>query len=106
LAFHVVGAVSTFHKPYLRHNRLIFDLLAAGQVEDAVQELESYLRDAERQVTAAMATNPPIGRLREGLASVGGAEGKNEPPPLSGVEAVGAMWCHAGGRLGTRPPAR
>jgi DNA-binding GntR family transcriptional regulator len=57
LAFHAVGAVSTFHRPYLRRNRLILDLLAGGQVEDAVQELESYLRDAERQVVAAAAAN-------------------------------------------------
>jgi DNA-binding GntR family transcriptional regulator len=59
--------VSTFPKPCLRHNRLIFDLLAAGQVEDAVEELESYLRDAERQVTAAMATKPRLAGSGRGL---------------------------------------
>lgn len=53
LAFHAVGRAADFHEPYLRRNRLMTDLLQAGEVERAVIELESYLADAQREILAA-----------------------------------------------------
>ena len=52
LAFHAASAPA-FHEPYLRRNRIIVDLLRAGAVEPAVEELESYLGDAQRELVAA-----------------------------------------------------
>jgi DNA-binding GntR family transcriptional regulator len=52
LAFHVMQNPRTFHEPYLGRNGEILERLEAGDVGGAADLLESYLRDAERQVVA------------------------------------------------------
>jgi DNA-binding GntR family transcriptional regulator len=54
LAFHVMPSLSEFHEPYLRRNRVIANLLAAGDVVAAERELADYLDTAERQITDRM----------------------------------------------------
>jgi DNA-binding GntR family transcriptional regulator len=51
LAFHVMPSPPEFHAPYLRRNRDIADLLAAGDLAAAERELTDYLDTAERQIT-------------------------------------------------------
>ncbi|WP_067458106.1 GntR family transcriptional regulator [Actinomadura macra] len=53
LVFHEMGSPREFHEPYLARNRRIYDLLAAGAVQDAERELRAYLDDAEAQLTTA-----------------------------------------------------
>lgn len=53
LAFHATASAPAFHEPYLRRNRVIVDLLLAGAIEPAVEELELYLGDAQRELVAA-----------------------------------------------------
>jgi DNA-binding GntR family transcriptional regulator len=54
LAFHVMPSPHEFHEPYLRRNRMLADLLAAGDRAAAGRELSSYLADAQRQIGARM----------------------------------------------------
>jgi DNA-binding GntR family transcriptional regulator len=53
LVFLVMSAPREFHEPYLRTNREIYDLLAAGDATAADEALARYLDDAERQLLAA-----------------------------------------------------
>jgi DNA-binding GntR family transcriptional regulator len=53
LAFHHMGSPREFHGPYLAHNRLLADLVRAGDLETAERELRAYLDSAEAQLTAA-----------------------------------------------------
>jgi DNA-binding GntR family transcriptional regulator len=54
LAFHVMPSPHEFHEPYLRRNRMLADLLTAGNVAAAERELGRYLADAQRQIVARM----------------------------------------------------
>ncbi len=54
LAFHATASAPAFHEPYLRRNRVIVDHLLAGSTEPALQELESYLADAQRDLLMAV----------------------------------------------------
>jgi DNA-binding GntR family transcriptional regulator len=47
LVFWVMAGSREFHEPYLRRNRVLVDLLTAGDVDAAERELISYLDDAE-----------------------------------------------------------
>ncbi|WP_137120172.1 GntR family transcriptional regulator [Segeticoccus rhizosphaerae] len=53
LAFHVVGDARKWHEPYLARNHELLSLLEAGQVEQAADELQRYLRDSEDQLLSA-----------------------------------------------------
>lgn len=53
LAFHVVPDVRQWHEPYLARNHELLTLLEAGQVEQAADELQRYLRDSEDQLLSA-----------------------------------------------------
>ncbi|GAA2109324.1 GntR family transcriptional regulator [Actinomadura alba] len=53
-AFHVMPSPREFHGPYLRRNRVIADLLAAGDLPAAERELTDYLDNAEAQITDRM----------------------------------------------------
>ncbi len=57
LAFHATASAPAFHEPYLRRNRVIVDLLLTGSTEPALQELQSYLADAQRDLLAAVDGN-------------------------------------------------
>lgn len=52
LAFHVMPSPREFHVPFLRRNRVIADLLAAGDLRAAELELTDYLDTAEAQIIA------------------------------------------------------
>lgn len=54
LAFAAMPDPRSFHEPYLRRNRRLLDLVAAGDRKAAAKELESYLTDAEEQLRAAI----------------------------------------------------
>ncbi|QBI54797.1 GntR family transcriptional regulator [Streptomonospora litoralis] len=53
LAFHVMAAPRDFYTPYLDRNHAIYDLLAAGAVDTAAEELADYFDTAERQLVHA-----------------------------------------------------
>jgi DNA-binding GntR family transcriptional regulator len=53
LVFLVMSAPREFHEPYLRTNREIYELLAAGRADAADAALAAYLDAAERQLLAA-----------------------------------------------------
>lgn len=55
LAFIAVPDPARLHGPFLRRNRLLVDLLAAGRLGEAEAELDDYLRDAERQLVRMLA---------------------------------------------------
>lgn len=64
LAFHVMEAAAAFHEPYLRRNRAILQLLQAGRIEEAENELHSYLVEAERQLLGAFQDAPDQNRWK------------------------------------------
>jgi hypothetical protein len=53
LVFHVVANPQVLHEGYVRRNRALLDLLEAGQVIQAADELERYFRDAEEELLEA-----------------------------------------------------
>jgi DNA-binding GntR family transcriptional regulator len=53
LVFHVITDPEQFHRPYLERNRVIAGLVEAGRGDEAEQELNAYLSDAELQLLAA-----------------------------------------------------
>lgn len=55
LAFIAVPDPARLHGPFLRRNRLLVDLLAAGRLGEAEAELAGYLRDAERVLVRMLA---------------------------------------------------
>jgi DNA-binding GntR family transcriptional regulator len=65
LAFAVIDETRGLHEPYVARNRHLTVLLADGAVEEACGELDSYLRDAERQI----------------LLSLGGGQAASRPAP-------------------------
>jgi DNA-binding GntR family transcriptional regulator len=54
LSFDVMPSPREFHEPYLRRNRLIADLLDAGDLAAAELELTDYLAAAEAQIIERM----------------------------------------------------
>lgn len=67
LAFHVMDDPEAFHGPYLVRNRVIAELIVAGQGEEAAKELEAYLDEAEQQVLASYRATHPARARDEGL---------------------------------------
>jgi DNA-binding GntR family transcriptional regulator len=61
LIFHVMQAPREFHEPYLRHNRQIYQLLAAGETFAAAAALAAYLDAAEKQLVEAYADRQAAG---------------------------------------------
>jgi DNA-binding GntR family transcriptional regulator len=53
LVFHVVETPRRLYEPYVARNRALVELLAAGKVERAADELADYLHDSEQQLLAA-----------------------------------------------------
>jgi DNA-binding GntR family transcriptional regulator len=49
LAFHAMSDAEEFHEPFVRRNRVLGDLIAAGDGEAAELELLDYLAEAEAQ---------------------------------------------------------
>jgi DNA-binding GntR family transcriptional regulator len=54
LAFAAIDEPRALHEPYVGRNGRLVAFVAAGKVEDACAELDSYLRDAETQILAAL----------------------------------------------------
>jgi DNA-binding GntR family transcriptional regulator len=52
LVFHAMSDPKQFHEPFVARNRIISDLVAAGDGDAAEKELLDYLADAERQLLA------------------------------------------------------
>jgi DNA-binding GntR family transcriptional regulator len=55
LGFLALDDPQAFHAPYLVRNREIYDTLVAGDFDEARAALDTYLDDAMRQVSAAVA---------------------------------------------------
>ena len=53
LAFHVMSSPDEFHEPYLIRNRTLVTLLQAGEINQALRELQAYLEDAQAQLLDA-----------------------------------------------------
>jgi FCD domain len=53
LVFHVVADPEVLHERYIRRNRALLDLLEAGQISKAADEMERYLRDSEEELVEA-----------------------------------------------------
>lgn len=53
LAFHAVDTPRRLYEPYVSRNRQLADLLRAGKVNQAAEELADYLHDSEKQLIAA-----------------------------------------------------
>lgn len=53
LVFAVVADPQSLHEPYLGRNRVLLELLDAGEVEQAAKELETYLHDSETLLLSA-----------------------------------------------------
>jgi DNA-binding GntR family transcriptional regulator len=53
LVFHVMADPEGFHRPFIARNKVIAQLVEAGDGPAAEQELLAYLADAERQLLAA-----------------------------------------------------
>ncbi len=66
LAFHAAPSAPAFHEPYLRRNRVIIDLLLAGSTAQALQELESYLADAQQALLVAVQDDGSASQLATG----------------------------------------
>ncbi|HEV7897684.1 MAG TPA: GntR family transcriptional regulator [Planosporangium sp.] len=54
LAFAVIDSARALYEPYVPRNRHMSALLTDGAVDEACAELDSYLRDAERQILVAL----------------------------------------------------
>jgi DNA-binding GntR family transcriptional regulator len=52
LAFYAMSDAEEFHEPFVRRNRVLGDLIAAGDGEGAERELMDYLSQAEAQLLA------------------------------------------------------
>ncbi len=50
LVFHAAANPEVLYGPYVGRNRALLDLLVAGQVEEAAEDLGQYLRDSEEQL--------------------------------------------------------
>lgn len=75
LLFHVVANPHVLHAPYIDRNRVLLEMLAAGDVRRAADELERYLHDSEEQLLNAYhgARDPAPVHDRDALRPVGGA---------------------------------
>jgi DNA-binding GntR family transcriptional regulator len=54
LAFHAVASPQRLHEPYVSRNRALLELLVAGDVERAAEELEEYLHDSQAELLDAV----------------------------------------------------
>lgn len=61
LAFHVVADPEVMHEHYVRRNRALLDLLEAGEIARAADELARYLRDSEEELVEAYRARRRIG---------------------------------------------
>ncbi len=63
LVFAVMTNPQNFHKPYLARNREILERLQLGRGPEATELLDSYLRDAERQLIQAYNSDGHVPRM-------------------------------------------
>jgi DNA-binding GntR family transcriptional regulator len=61
LGFLAISDFRRLHEPYVRWNRQLRDLLAAGELERVRHELQDYLAEAERQIAEAVARRTASG---------------------------------------------
>ena len=54
LAFHAVASPQRLHESYVGRNRLLLELLGAGEFEGAARQLEDYLQDSLATLGDAM----------------------------------------------------
>jgi DNA-binding GntR family transcriptional regulator len=54
LAFHAVASPQRLHETYVARNRALLELLAAGEFQQAAEQLELYLRDSLAELLDAM----------------------------------------------------
>ena len=59
LAFHAVASPQRLHEPYVGRNRALLDLIAAGELDRAAAELETYLQDSEAELLTAFGERRP-----------------------------------------------
>lgn len=64
LIFHVMESAEDFHRPFLRRNRVIAELVMRADGEKAERELLCYLTDAENQILARYNGPAPAGNGR------------------------------------------
>lgn len=55
LIFHVVANPDAFHRPYLRRNHEVYEMLVRGEPAAAADMLGDYLRDAQAHILSAYA---------------------------------------------------
>ena len=72
LVFHVVSNPEVLHEGYVRRNRALLDLLEAGEIAQAADELEQYLRDSEEELLEAYRTMRRVGSAEYARTSVAG----------------------------------
>ncbi|MFQ1002921.1 GntR family transcriptional regulator [Modestobacter sp. SSW1-42] len=58
LLFHTMDEPRSLHEPYVRRNRALLDLLAAGETGQAAEDLDAYLHDSEAQLLTAYRDSP------------------------------------------------
>jgi DNA-binding GntR family transcriptional regulator len=57
LGFHAMADAEEFHAPFVRRNRVLAELIAAGDGEAAERELIDYLAEAEAQILGVYEAN-------------------------------------------------
>jgi len=73
LAFHVVGNPEVLHERYIRRNHALLDLLEAGEVGRAADELDRYFRDSEEELVEAYRARRSLGPAKHPHTSAQGA---------------------------------
>lgn len=58
LAFHAAASPQRLYEPYVARNRVLLELLAAGESERAATELEAYLEDSLAELLGAVRSGP------------------------------------------------
>lgn len=75
LIFHVAASPHVLHAPYVDRNRALLELLAAGDVQSAADELESYLQDSEEQLLDTYHRTHDSARVHDPVSALGPVEG-------------------------------
>lgn len=60
LAFAPAASEERFQRPWVSRDRELFDLVASGKIQEAIEAAENYFRDSERMVLALVEQNSKI----------------------------------------------
>jgi Transcriptional regulators len=69
LVFHIVANPEVLHEGYVHRNRSLLDLLEAGKIIQAADELERYFHDAEEELLEAYRTSHRVDSAHEAHTS-------------------------------------